>query len=149
LVDELPIEISEPEKDLDVVLGLRDRPGCHGLDFLGVHSYAMWADQVSQEGPFLDRELALLGLGIQTRLSELLQDHADMSPVFRGIFRVNQDIVEVDDHEIIEIFAQYIIHQVLEGRRSVAQTEGHNIVFEEAVARPERGLPLLSWSHPE
>src|SRR6202043_1090457 len=120
LVDELPIEIGEPEKDLDVVLGLRNWPGRYRLDLLRIHSYSVRADQVSQEGHFLNGELALLGLGIQPRLSEFLQDHADMSPVFGSVLRVDQDIVQVDNHEIIEVFAQYVVHQVLEGWGGVA-----------------------------
>ena len=44
---------------------------------------------------------------------------------------------------------QYIIHQVLESSRGIAEAEGHDFVFKKAVLGPEGGLPFLSWSYPE
>ena len=71
-----------------------------------------------------------------------------MSGVFRAGVGVDEDVVEVDDAEDVEVLAEGVVHEVLEGCRSVGEAEGHDGVFEVAVAASEGGLPFVSRGDP-
>src|ERR1700687_528337 len=67
-----------------------------------------------------------------------------MSLMFCEVVRVDQKVVEVDNEELVEEFAEGVIHVMLKRTRSVAEAEGHYCILEQPISAPEAGLLLLS-----
>ena len=57
--------------------------------------------------------------------------------MFKGVLRVDQDVIDVGSAEVINVVKQNWIDEALEGGRSIAEAEGHNSVVVGAVARAE------------
>src|SRR5438045_9606257 len=72
-----------------------------------------------------------------------------MSFVFLERIRIDEQIIEVRDHEIVEILPKYVVNEVLERARSIAKTEGHHLVFVEPIATAKSRLPFFSTGHPK
>ena len=77
-----------------------------------------------------------------------LEDGRDVLSVFDEGVGVDEDVVEVDDAEDVEVLAKGVVHEVLERRGGVGESEGHDGVFEVAVAAAEGGLPFVSRGDP-
>ena len=72
-----------------------------------------------------------------------------MTFMFFESIGVDQEVVEVDDKEFIEIFAELVIHKVLERSGGVTQSKGHDAVLVQSIATAESSFPLLSHHHPQ
>jgi hypothetical protein len=71
-----------------------------------------------------------------------------MPAVLRRIAGVYQNIVQVDDTYDVDQPRQRTINVRLEGRWRIGQSERHDQVFEVAIARSKRRLPLVSLADP-
>ena len=67
-----------------------------------------------------------------------------MSFVLAHIFRVNEDIVEVDDDANVEEVTENVIHEVLESSGGAHKSERHNKPFKRAIVSTESGLPFFT-----
>ena len=52
-----------------------------------------------------------------------------MAFVFFQSIGIDQEIVEVNDKEFIEIFAELVVHKVLECSGGITQSKGHDVLF--------------------
>ena len=59
--------------------------------------------------------------------SEYLSDMFDM--LFR-VLGVDEDVVEVDDHEHVKEVGEDVIHEVLESGRCICEPKGHHTPLE-------------------
>ena len=58
--------------------------------------------------------------------------------------QVNKDVVEVDDAETVDLVSQYVVDEMLENGGCVRKSEGHDQIFEQAVASSECSLPFVT-----
>ena len=70
---------------------------------------------------------------IQSIFSESLQHHLDVFLVFRLIFRVDQDVVEVHDADGVNEVAESLVDIRLKRSRGISKAKGHNHVFKQAI----------------
>ena len=71
-----------------------------------------------------------------------------MLPVFFQGLGVNQDVINVADTELIEVFVEGIVNKSLGGSRGIGKAKGHNKEFEETIASSEGGLPFITFFNP-
>ena len=69
--------------------------------------------------------------------------------VVREVIGVDENIIEVDDNRDVNHIREGVIHEILEHGRSIGETFGDDQPFEQAVARPEGGLCLVSLGYPD
>ncbi len=55
-------------------------------------------------------ELAFLCLGVQLVLQETFQDCSDVTDMFFIGFRVNQDVVDVDDYPLVQLVERSVVN---------------------------------------
>ena len=67
-----------------------------------------------------------------------------MHLVLDGGLAVDQDVVEIDDHELTSEGAQHLIHQAHESARGVRKSEWHHEPLVESFSGFESRLPLVS-----
>ena len=91
--------------------------------------------------------MTLVGTGIETMFSETTEDFADMLLVFRRVVGVDENVVKVDGNIYVEKITKDVIHESLEGGRSIGQSERHNKPFEGSIASPECCLPFVTFRY--
>ena len=74
---------------------------------------------MTQERYFPQPEFTLAKFCLQFMLSQPRQDNSQMLYMIYLILRVNQDIIDKHDHELVELGHEYRIHQVHEVGRSI------------------------------
>ena len=66
-------------------------------------------------------------------LSQPRQNNSQMLCMICLILKVDQDIIDKHDHEIIELGHEYQIHQIHEVGRSICQSKRHDQILIQAV----------------
>ena len=61
------------------------------------------------------------------------------------ILRVNQDVIDKHDHELIEIGHEYQIHQIHKVGRCICQSKRHNQILVQAVPSGESCFRYILW----
>ena len=87
-------------------------------------------------------------MGVKLLSSKRIANVAQMVPMILLPAAVDKNVVEVDDDEFANEFAQDLIHQPLECARPVREAERHNSLLVETVLYLKGGLPLISWTNP-
>jgi len=70
-------------------------------------------------------EFAFLCFGIKTSLAEMLEYFFYMPVMLRYVIQVDEYIIQIDHNTDILKVRKNIIHESLEGCRSISKTEGH------------------------
>lgn len=66
----------------------------------------------------------------------------DVLPVLSWERRVDQYVIQVDDHKIVQQIPGHILHEVHEDPRRIGQAKGHHHGFDVAITYPEDCLLL-------
>jgi hypothetical protein len=78
-------------------------------------------------------------------LDEAFQYEANMVVMFGRILRVNENIVEVDNHEVVLNIGKDIIYEGLKGGGWVGKSKRNHVVLEGAKFAAEHCLPFISF----
>jgi len=107
------------------------------LDFLGFqpvlnnlylvirHGEARRRKDISQILYRLRVEFVFLCFGIKTSLVEMFKYFFYMSVMFGHVIQVDQYIIQIDHNTDIQKVGENVIHELLEGRRSIGKAKGH------------------------
>ena len=143
------IEVRETEEDLDIVDRFRDGPIDNGRDPVRFHGDSLLGYDEAKEGDLTRVEETLLKLDVETVFEETFEDLTHvLNVLFKGI-RENQDIIEVDNAELINEFAEDVIDIRLEGAGCAVETKRHDQVFKLSVAGSESGFVFFAEGDPD
>jgi len=70
-------------------------------------------------------EFTFLCFGIKTSLAEMLKYFFYMLVMLRHIIRVDEYIIQIDHDTDIQKVGENVIHELLEGCRSIGKTKEH------------------------
>ena len=70
-------------------------------------------------------EFAFLCFGIKTSLAEMLEYFFHISVLFGHVIRVDEYIIQIDHNTDIQKFRENVVHELLEGCRSISKTKGY------------------------
>jgi hypothetical protein len=59
----------------------------------------------------------------------------------------NEDVIDVINHEIIQVFMKDIVHYMLENNRCVSKAKWHHNIFKMVVMGFEHCLPFIAFSN--
>jgi hypothetical protein len=63
------------------------------------------------------------------------------------VFRKNEDVIDVINHEIIQIFVENIVHQVLKDGKGIRKAKRHHHIFEMAIIDLKICFPFITFSN--
>ena len=66
----------------------------------------------------------------ETVLPEPSEYLSDMFDVLFRVLGVDEDVIEVDDHERVEEVGEDVVHEVLEGGGCICEPKGHHTPLE-------------------
>jgi hypothetical protein len=92
-------------------------------------------------------EITLLQFGIKSNLLKLLQNQMYMVLMVLHVFWENKDVIDVTNHEIIQIFMKDIINQLLKNIRHVSKAKWHHNIFKMVVTGSKHFLPFITLSN--
>ena len=144
LINESSVEVTEPEKGLNVldIPGFRPFQNC--LDFVRGHLEALRAEDVTEIFNSIGVELTFIHASIKPMGAETSEDFSDMFAVFLQVIGVDQDFIEIYNHGDIHHVGKNVIHKALESGRGIGKSERHNQPFERLVAGSKGGFLLIS-----
>jgi hypothetical protein len=94
-------------------------------------------------------KLALVETGIKSVFPEAAEYFPDVLLVFGEGVGVDEDVVEINDHEFIDEVGENVVHKTLESGGSVRQTKGDHEPFERSIACAESGFPFVAFRDPD
>jgi hypothetical protein len=71
---------------------------------------AISKDDITQEFHFKLMEFTFKKFGIKSNLSKLLQNQMYMALMVFDVLLKNEDVIDVTNHKIIEVFTKDIVH---------------------------------------
>ena len=141
--DELVIEISKTQEELNILDFLGLWPVLNNLHFIIGHSKARKRNNVSQILYWLRVKFAFLCFGIKTSLMEMLE-YFNMLVMFKHIIWVDEYIIQIDYDTDIQKIRENVVYKLLEGYRSIGKTEGHYRLLKWSITCSKSSLPSLS-----
>jgi hypothetical protein len=147
--DETAVVVGEAEEGSEVGDGGGEGPSDDGGDFGGVGGDTVLGDDVAYEVDGRDGKGAFGGVGKEMMVLEELEGGGEVAGMVFLVLGEDKDVVEVDDDEVVKVGAEDIVHEALEGGGGVGEAEGHDRVFEVAVAGAEGGLVDVLFGDPD
>ncbi len=68
--------------------------------------------------------------------------------LFTFALGVDEDVIEVHNHENVELLCQDCVDVALKRGRRVGQSKRHDLIFEVTITGPEGYLPFIIFSDP-
>ena len=140
VLDESTVVTREADELLDVLLLRGRRPPPDRVDLTLDHAHTAAPHEVAEELNLRAEEVALAELAVEFPLAHAQHDLAQMLLVLLQRPAVDEDVVEEDQHELVELLAEGGLHQRHELGRRVRQPHRQHEPLEVTVARGERGL---------
>ena len=125
----------------------RSRPLAYGSHAISVHCYSVRVYHETKELHLFGVKGAFARFCVQSVFSESLQHHLYVFLVFRLIFRVDQDVVEVHDADGVNEVAESLMDIRLKRGRGIGKAKGHDHVFKQAIPGLECRLPFITNGH--
>ena len=123
---------------------LQSRPVQDGGGLPWIDGDALYGDDEPEEGNRRAQKRALIDVGEELFCLKFGADRLQMCLVLDGGVAVDQDVVEIDDHELTSEGAHHLVHQTHEGARGVGEAEWHHEPLVESLSGLESRLPLVS-----
>ena len=123
-MNEATVEIGEPKEGLDFLHFARFRPFQDSLDLVRGHGESFRRHDVAQVFDLFDMELTLVETGVKSMFPEAAEYFPDVLLVFGEGVGVNEDVVEIYDHEFVNEVGENVVHKALESGGSIRQTKG-------------------------
>jgi hypothetical protein len=80
----------------------------NGLDLEKIHANAIYRYNISKEFHFNLMEFAIFQLRIKSKFSKFVQNKLKMLFMFLHVLGNNGDVIDVTNHEIIQVFNENI-----------------------------------------
>ena len=90
-------------------------------------------------------ELTLVGLSVETLFPEAAEDFSDVLLMVGRVVRVDEDVIEVDNHVDVEQVLEDVVHKTLEGYGSIDKSKRHDEPFKGSVLGPEGRFPFITF----
>ena len=143
--DEAMVEIDEPEKSFELLLGLGALEVSDGGDAVFQWCDTSCRDVVSEEGEAVHAEGALGGVEKHTVAGESAEDFPKVLDVLCDVGAGDQNVIHVHKDEVEA--AEDVIHESLERLRAVAQSVRHAQELERPEGCGDGCLQDVVWSH--
>ncbi|MFS7904768.1 hypothetical protein Hanom_Chr01g00039891 [Helianthus anomalus] len=102
--------------------------------------YSILIDHVPKEMDFSKPEVAFRELGVQLFIAKEFENESQMLFMLLLTFRVDQNVVDKHNHELVEVRLARSVHEIHENRRRISHSKRHDEELVMTVASPERSF---------
>src|SRR5437667_8200926 len=86
---------------------------------------------------------------MKARVLKTLKNQTYVSLVLLESVQVNKQVVKIGNHEVIKIFSEGVIDEVLKRARSIAKAKRHNLIFIKSISTAEGCFPFFPSGDPK
>ncbi len=141
------IEFNEPKKTLNISNRSWGSLIHNGLNLMKVHANAISKNNITQEFHFKFMESTFFQFGIKINFSKFFQNNMYMVFMVCHVLWENEDVINVTNHKIIQIFMEDIIHHMLKNNKCINKAKGHHNIFKMAIMSSKHHLPFITFSN--
>jgi hypothetical protein len=145
MCNETLIRISEPKKTLNNPKKSWGCPIHNGLNLMRVHEKAISKNNITHEFHLRFMESTFFQFGIKINFSKLFQNNTYMVLMVCHVLKKNEDVIDIIDHKIIQIFIEDIIHHMLKNSMCISKAKGHHNIFKMAIMSSKHHLPIITF----
>jgi hypothetical protein len=87
----------------------------------------------------------LVKVGVKSNLPKFFQNETYMVFMVLHVPWENEDVIDVTEHEIVQIFMKNIVHQMLENIMYVNKAKWHHNIFKMAITSFEHRFPFITF----
>src|SRR4051812_8361364 len=120
---------SKAEETSDLFDSLGRGPVKNSLDTFWGDGNAILGNHMYKIGYFWKPELTLRILGVEFVFSQLSQNKTKIFSMFFFSLGIYQDIIQINHNKLVEVFHEYIVHQLRKGGWGIRQAKGHDSVL--------------------
>jgi hypothetical protein len=95
---------------------------------------------VTQEWYFAQPELTFVVFSIELMIPQSLKHNAEMPLMFFLVLRIDQDVINEDHDKLIQLYHEYVVHQIHEVSGGVGQPKRPHEILIEAISGGESSL---------
>jgi hypothetical protein len=121
-MDESSVEVGEPKERLDIFHFTGYGPLLDGLDLVGSHGKAIRREDISEILHGVTVPFTFTRAWKQVVFPESPENLSNTFLMLFGGVGVHKDVVEVDEYVDVEEVTKNVVHESLEGRRSVVDS---------------------------
>ena len=121
-----------------------NRPVSYSSSLTRVHPNASLGNNVAQILDLWLCPVALGLLGIQLLFTHYSEDQAEVVQVFLTCLREDQDVIQITDDELVNVWSEGPVHNSLERCRGVRQAKAQNSVLKS----DQKECEMQSWGYP-
>ncbi len=129
MCNETLIKVGKFKKTLNIMNRSWGKPIHNGLDLMRIHANATFRNNILEEFHFSLTKFAFLQLNIESNFFKRVQNKSNMSFTFLLVLGKNEDVIDVTNHEIIQVFIENIIHQMLKDDMGISEAKRHRHIF--------------------
>jgi hypothetical protein len=78
---------------------------------------------------------------------KLVQNKLNMSSMFFHVLGKNENVIDVTNDEINQVFMGNIIHQMLKNSKCINKAKRHDHIFKMAIRGLKNNLPFITFSN--
>ena len=142
-------EVGKAKEALHFFHGGGRGPVAHSGNLVSCGSSGVGRDLVAEELNGGLEEGALGSFGVQLVAAEGFQHEAQVVGVLVSSGGVHQDVVQVYHDELVQVWAQNIVHECHEGGGGIREPKGHHRILVVAVAGAEGRFGLIARGYPD
>ena len=110
----------------------------YDLHFFWIHAYVFDADYNAQKKDFFDEKFAFRDVYLKIDIAKTFEYKFHMFDVLFSYFVVNENIIQITLHEIVDKISKYIVHVMLIIDWIICEIEKQNFVFVKIQKNNER-----------
>ena len=144
--NEMVVKIGKACEPLNLFDIGRGWPPANGVSLGSNHHNTCWRHHKFQELDRVSVKKRFLRLDVKMILSEAHKDVLDMDLVYVLRFRVDKDVIQIDQHEVIGHILKDAIHEMLGCCGCLGKAQWHNEELEGSIASLKCCVPLMTQS---
>ena len=144
--DKPPMKVCKSQELLNLFAAVWCRPFCHSGNFSRVHLHFSRGYDEAQEQDRFGMKNTFLCFDIQVMFYQSLKNLVDMNFVCSEVRRIDQNVIQINIHKMIQKVSQNVIDHGLENCRCTGETKGHHTILIVAAGCVKTGFPLVSLS---
>jgi hypothetical protein len=145
MCNEILIKVDKFKKTLNIMNRSWGNPIHNGLDLRRIHVNAISRNNILEEFHFSLMEFTFIQLSIESNFFELVQNKSNMLFMFLLVLGKNEDVVNVTNHKVIQVFTKNIIHQMLKDNMGIGEAKRHHHIFKMAIMGSKKNLPFITF----
>ncbi len=140
----MSIKVGESKKTLNITQKSWGNLIHNGWDLIKIHENAISKNKIFKFH-FNLMEFAFLQFHIQSNSFKLVLNRLNISFIFLLVLGKNENVIDVKNHKVIQVFMENIVHQMLKGNIGISKAKRHHHIFKMARTDSKNNFSFITF----